>query len=431
MNLIQQIIFAVAETGDKTGLWQMIKNGFIIFLEWLYDMTAALGVPSYVLAIFLFTLVVRLLTQPLMNKQMRSSRKMQLLQPEIEQIKKRYANNPQKLQQETMKLYKENGASPTAGCLPLLVQMPILWALFDALRAYQPADLSRFSFMWIPNLAESDPTGIVLPLLAAGATFLQQWITTANKTDRTQRMMLIMMPVMFFFFVRNFQALLAFYWIFYSLIGAAIYYPILKKWEKEDRKKIEELRRQKEEEEEQRRAKKAAARAAAKKGRKQPAKPGYAVEEGDFADQPEEEEFADGPDEDDEDGEEDAEQKAEKQFRRYLAEQGIKVKKKKMRLHPYSLEEEEVEICLLPNGKERGIGELRREYKAKQMQQQQMAMLPELPKLGSLFGKGRKKEEAAKAAPADGAQTEGMDAEPAAPGAEQTDRPDDAPTKQE
>lgn len=79
----------------------------------------------------------------------------------------------------------------------------------------------------------------LLPLLAAGATFLQQWVTTPNRKERTTKIMMIIMPVVFFFVVMNFPVIMAFYWIFYGLIGTAISYPLLRRWTRIDRRHLE------------------------------------------------------------------------------------------------------------------------------------------------------------------------------------------------
>ncbi len=208
-----------AYAGPRTKIGKMFAGWFAQLFEWLYLATLKLGVPSWILTVFLFTLIVRGLMQPLMGKQMRSSRKMQLLKPELDEIRRRYASNAQKMNEATAALYKENDCSPTAGCLPLLIQMPILIWLFAAIRTYNPLESSypdivnsAFNFMWIDNLAEPDPTGWVLPLLVAAATFAQQWITTADRTDRTQRMMMFMMPLMMLFMFYNFPSALSLYW---------------------------------------------------------------------------------------------------------------------------------------------------------------------------------------------------------------------------
>ncbi len=378
MDLLQPVFAA-------TGLWQGIKDFLGGCLEWLFSLTMSMGLPSYVLAMFIFTLIVKLLMQPLMNKQMRSTRKIQLLAPELEALKKRYASNPNKLNEETMKLYKANNASPTAGCLPLLVQMPIIMALYQAIGEFVPAFPQYFQLPWLGgqvlSLADKDPSGFVLPLLAAGSTFLQQYISTPNKSDRTQRMMLITMPLMFFFFVRNFQSLLAFYWIFYSLIGAAIYLPFKKKWEKEDKAEAERRAAERTAEEEARRLKKERAqeRRKAEKAERKAGQPGYEVRDDDFGDEDEEPETEAEPGE--------AGQDPEKQFRRWLKEQGVQTKTKKMKLHPYSAEETLCEMCYMENGQERTIDDMRKYW------QTRVAAPAQTPSIGSLlgFGLGKKK----------------------------------------
>lgn len=414
MNLLTlgQVVLAAAPAPQNKGVFAWIGNLFITLLEWLYSLTQAIGFPNWVLAMFLFTVIVKILFQPFMNKQMRSTRKMQLLAPEMEDLKRRYGNNQQKLSAETMKLYKENGVSPTAGCLPLLLQMPILIALFNAIRGYTPADMSSFtaplfgfdgSTIALANGAEVTLNlaaasnqmpglqGWILPVLTGAAMLFQQWLTTANRQDKTQRMMLIMMPVMFLFMTRPFPALMAFYWIFYNLIGALIMFPLMKRWEKQDRVKIEEARRAKEEEAERRRLKKAAAKEAAKKRQQQrAASAAYAVEEDDFID---DEEF-------DEEDEEQAEKRAlEKAFQEYLVRKGITVKRKKMRLHPYSPADELVELAIMPNGAELELKNVRQQFLAERQREQQMEQMQQMGGIGKLFG--RKKKDAAQDAQAE------------------------------
>ena len=224
--------------------------------------------------------------------------------------------------------------------------------------------------------------GWVLPVLTGAATFLQQWLSTANRQDKQQRTMMIVMPLMFLWFARPFPALIAFYWIFYSLIGAAIMFPLMKYWEKKDRVQIEAARRAKEEEAEQRRLKKAAAReAAAQRKQQRSGQTAYAVEEDDFA-------------EDallDEEDEEKAEQLAEeREFRQYLIRKGMTVKRKRMRLHPYSPEDEVVELAVLPNGSELELADVRAQFQAERRREQQTEQLRQMSGFGRLLGKRKK-----------------------------------------
>lgn len=411
---------AAAYSGPRTKVGKMFSGWFAKLFEWLYLFTEKIGLPSWILAVFLFTLIVRLLMQPLMGRQMRSSRKMQLLKPEMEEIRRRYAANPQKMNEATAALYKEHDCSPTAGCLPLLIQMPILIWLFAAIRTYNPLNSSyqtivnsNFSFMWLENLAEPDPTGWALPLIVALATLAQQWLTTADRTDRTQRMMMFMMPAMFFFFARSFPALMCFYWIFYSLVSAGIMWPFMRKWEKEDKAKIDEARRAKEEEAERRRQKKAAAREAYQQKKAAKAKkPAYTVEEGDL--QPEEEEEPEW--DEDEEFEFDPELEMEENFLRYLRCSRIKVKEKKMKLHPYSTEAELVKLAFDEKGKELDYDAMLRSFRA-QYDRGQAAEAMASP-LGKLFGLNRRSAGADRAAD-DAASGADEAADQAAPGAEE------------
>lgn len=156
-------------------------------------------------------------------------RKLQELAPKQQEIQKKYKKDPQRAQQEIMKLYQKEGVNPFMGCLPLLIQMPILYALFMALRSFfdpvhHPAyvDMSRASFLWIGNLGTPDP--IILPILAGLGTFLQQWVSMnrgAGAGDQTQRTMLYIMPIFMAWISRSFPAGLALYWVMFTVVSIA------------------------------------------------------------------------------------------------------------------------------------------------------------------------------------------------------------------
>lgn len=197
-------------------------------IQFFYTVAANLGLPSYGVAIIVFTIVIKVALLPLTYKQLQAMRKMQQLQPKVQEIQKRYRNNPQKAQQEIMQLYQKHGANPLGGCLPLLIQLPILYALFLALRQFfdpvrHPAyvNLAHANFLWINNLGTNDP--VVLPLLAAATTFLQQWVTLnlSGTADQSQRTMLYIMPIFMGWISRSFPAGLALYWVVYSLVSTA------------------------------------------------------------------------------------------------------------------------------------------------------------------------------------------------------------------
>lgn len=203
-------------------MWQALVNGVASILVFFYDLTVSLGIPSYALAIVMLTLLIKIITHPLTYKQTHSMKSMQELQPKIKELQEKYRKNPEKLNQATMELYKDNKVNPMAGCLPLLIQMPILIALFQALQKFQYNDIGA-AFLWIPHLKDPDPTYII-PILVGVTTFLQTKLTTPNtnvegQAALTQKMMLYTMPIFIGYISIKFPAGLGIYWIFFSIFG--------------------------------------------------------------------------------------------------------------------------------------------------------------------------------------------------------------------
>ncbi len=203
------------------------------------------------IAIILFTMLVRLLTFPLTVRQVKQMRAMSGLQPRIREIQSRYAGDRARVSSETMQAYREAGVSPI-GCLgPLVIQMPILFGLFRVLVQTlfsKPDDLVGLSekfYAWIPifdiysaaplnanflwlDLAEPDPTNILVPVLVFVTTWVQQKMTMVQSTDPRQQgnqtMMLWMMPLMIAVFSFTFPSGLALYWIVSNTVGIGIQY---------------------------------------------------------------------------------------------------------------------------------------------------------------------------------------------------------------
>lgn len=196
-------------------------------IQFFYEITLALGFPSYGLGIILFTIAIKIVLLPLTVKQVRAMRVMQILQPEVQEIQKKHKNNPQKSQQMIMDLYKKHNANPFSGCWPILVQMPILFAMFKALRVFfdpelapDYVNLAHAGFLWIPNLGMPDP--YILPILVALGTFLQQKVTMSAATleqNPSQKVLLYFMPLFIGWISRTFPAALALYWLMYSIVG--------------------------------------------------------------------------------------------------------------------------------------------------------------------------------------------------------------------
>lgn len=186
------------------------------------------------LAIILFTIAVRTALLPLGIMQAKSQKAMYALQPHIKDLQKRYSNDRQKLSQEQMRLYKEKGVNPLAGCLPMLLQMPIWFALYSALLTLasdQP--LFQQSFLWIDNLAHhstptpEDPrtwTLVILPVLTAATQWVVQRMATLPAADPQQQQMNQMMqfmPLMFLVFSFQVASGLTLYWVIsniYSIV---------------------------------------------------------------------------------------------------------------------------------------------------------------------------------------------------------------------
>ena len=181
-----------------------------VCLEFCYKMTEDLGFPSYGIAIIVLTVIIKTLLLPLALKQIRSMKAMQAIQPEMQTIQKKYKNDPQKLREEMGKLYKENGASPLSGCLPLLIQMPILMGMYYSLFNFQYPSPEAAQFLWLPSMSEPDPTHI-LPVIAAVTTY---WQTrqTSDMSNTQMKMMAYVMPLFIGFMSWNFASGLVLYW---------------------------------------------------------------------------------------------------------------------------------------------------------------------------------------------------------------------------
>lgn len=222
---------------------QIVSN----FLEGVFQITLNLGFPSYAIAIVVIAVLIRMVLLPLNISQMKSTVGMQAIQPQMKEIQEKYANNPELMQQKTMELYQEYGVNPMAGCLPLLIQFPIMIALYQGLRAFVPSQPEFYNFLWIPDLGDIDATHIMVILVAA-STFIQSYITTGKPTQPMQWYMLIAMPVMMGWMAAKFPAFLCIYWITITVVGIfqqlVINKPMRKKLQ-ERAAELEEERKQK------------------------------------------------------------------------------------------------------------------------------------------------------------------------------------------
>ena len=175
-------------------------------------------IPNYGVAIILLTLLVRAVFWPLTHKSTVSMRKMSVVQPQIKALQAQFKDNPQKLQQETLKLYREHKVNPFSSCLPMLVQIPIFIALFTVLRS--AVELRFAGFLWIADLSQPENlfAGIlpvplnILPILTAVTMGLQTHLSPASGDPAQKKMMTWMMPIMLLFMFYSMPSALCLYW---------------------------------------------------------------------------------------------------------------------------------------------------------------------------------------------------------------------------
>ncbi|WP_188455400.1 YidC family membrane integrase SpoIIIJ [Virgibacillus oceani] len=198
---------------NTEGFW---AEYFVYPMSMLITYFAELFGENYGLAIVIVTVIIRLVLLPLNVKQLKSSKAMQDIQPELKEIQKKYsskdANTQQKLQQETMALFQKHGVNPLAGCLPIFIQMPVLIAIYHAIMRTEA--IKAHEFLWF-QLGQPDPF-YILPLIAGGATFLQQKLMMAGSPAGQNPQMMVMlyvMPIMITVFAIFFPSALALYWV--------------------------------------------------------------------------------------------------------------------------------------------------------------------------------------------------------------------------
>jgi len=200
------------------GMWSPVCKFLLIVLNATYSI-----IPNYGIAIILLTVLIRVLFWPLTHKSTESMKKMQELQPLIAELRKKYKDNPKKMQEETMGLYKKNKVNPVSGCLPMLIQIPVFIALFVVLRS--AIELRFADFLWIKDLSEQErliPFGFTVPLLGwdalnilpifmAAAQAWQQSMTPATDAAQ-QKMLLYLMPGMMLVMFYTMPSALVLYW---------------------------------------------------------------------------------------------------------------------------------------------------------------------------------------------------------------------------
>lgn len=224
-------------TPESTGFW----SEYVVYpLSWVITEVADFFGENYGISIIIVTLAIRLILLPLMIKQTKSSIMMQRIQPEIKALREKYsskdAKTQQKLQQETMQLFQKHGANPLAGCMPLIIQMPILLGFYHAIMRTEA--IKEHNFLWF-DLGNADPY-YILPIIAGITTYLQQKIMMGgmdNSANPQMKMMLYIMPIMIVVFAVSFPAALSLYWVVGNLFMIAQTYFITLPMKNKDKDK--------------------------------------------------------------------------------------------------------------------------------------------------------------------------------------------------
>ena len=210
------------------GWFSLIARFFNTVLNWLHDIAFGKIAPvwGWGLSIVTLTILIRTAIWPLHNKSQRTMKRMAKLQPKMAELKEKYGDDPNKMNQETMKMYRDFGINPLGGCLPMFAQIPIFFGFYKMLQ--YAVELRDQPFLWVDDLSQPDTIATIdlpfalpflgdalpinlLPILMA-VTMVIQMKMTPQAGDPLQRRIMMLMPVMFFVFCYNFAAALALYW---------------------------------------------------------------------------------------------------------------------------------------------------------------------------------------------------------------------------
>jgi YidC/Oxa1 family membrane protein insertase len=203
-SLLSQIT-PTAKQAAKYGFLHVLAFYIVWFLNFTHTYTGNYGLDIIILAV-----VLKILFTPLTHKSQQSMKEMQKLQPEVKKLQQKYKEDKQALNREIMELYKRRKVNPFGGCLPLLLQLPVFYALYGAF--LNAIELRHSPFiLWIRDLADKDPTYIT-PLLMGATMYFQQKISTVS-ADPSQAKMMTFMPLLFIFIFLNFPSGLVLYWL--------------------------------------------------------------------------------------------------------------------------------------------------------------------------------------------------------------------------
>ncbi|MEE8547684.1 MAG: membrane protein insertase YidC [bacterium] len=247
MDSLKAVDPSLAETVDM-GFFAFIAKPLLVIMNYFYRY-----VGNYGIAIIILTILIKIVFIPFSNASFKSMKNMSKLQPQINELKDKHKKDKEKLNQSIMALYKENKVNPAGGCLPILVQIPVFFALYRALLG--AIELRHAPFMlWIADLSAKDPLYIT-PIVMGATMFLQQKMTPATGDPRQQQIMLFM-PIVFTALFVNLPSGLVIYWTVNNILTIGHQYYMLKGYKAKEAKEAAEV------------PEKPAAKKKSKKGRK-------------------------------------------------------------------------------------------------------------------------------------------------------------------
>jgi YidC/Oxa1 family membrane protein insertase len=208
------------------GIFGIVSKFLLASMNFLHGIFG-----SYAVAIIVLTLIIKSALWPLQNKATQSMKRMQALSPKMTELREKYKDDPAKMNQETMKLYKDYGVNPVGGCLPMLIQIPIFFGFYRMLGS--AIELRNSGFLWwVHDLSQPDTVGHlpilgwpinILPLCMA-ATMLWQMSLSPKSGDATQQKIMMFMPLIFVVFCYNYASALALYWTVQNLFSVVQLY---------------------------------------------------------------------------------------------------------------------------------------------------------------------------------------------------------------
>jgi YidC/Oxa1 family membrane protein insertase len=193
------------------GFFSLLSRPLFWILKYFYNFSG-----NYGWAIVLLTIVTRIPFIPIMNKGQKSMKKLQKIQPKMAEIREKYKKDPKKLQKEMSELYKKSKVNPLGGCLPMLIQLPVFFALYKVLLVAIELRGAPF-ILWITDLSLKDPY-YVLPIVM-GLTMVLQQKMTPTAADPKQAKLMMFMPVIFTFMFLQFASGLVLYWLVNNILG--------------------------------------------------------------------------------------------------------------------------------------------------------------------------------------------------------------------